>query len=185
MEKRRVVTFAASAILFAGALTTLAACSSDDSDSGTTSADQSSTATGGGTYGSNKVPDSDQNASGGEGQQAQSGQAAGGNAAAQPGQYLDYSPELVASTPGDKLLFFHAPWCSQCVALEDDIEASGVPDGVTIFKVDYDSNQDLRQEYGVTIQTTLVKVDDNGDLIDSYVAYEDPTLDNVSAALLQ
>jgi hypothetical protein len=71
------------------------------------------------------------------------------------------------------------------VALEEDIEANGVPDGVTIFKVDYDSNQDLRQEYGVTIQTTMVKVDDNGDEIESYVAYEDPTLDSVSAALLQ
>ncbi|MGA1213799.1 MAG: thioredoxin domain-containing protein, partial [Solirubrobacterales bacterium] len=94
------------------------------------------------------------------------------------------SPELVASTPGTKLLFFHAPWCSQCVALEDDIEAKGLPEGVTVFKVDYDSNQDLRQEYGVTIQTTIVEVDEDGNELDSYVAYEDPTFDSVSAALL-
>jgi len=145
----------------------------ETTEQGTTDAGQGS----GGADGSDQSPGGDDAAS--------SQGATAGSAADQPGQYVDYSPELVASTPGDKLLFFHASWCSQCVALEDDIEASGVPDGVTIFKVDYDSNQDLRQEYGVTIQTTMVKVDDNGDKIDSYVAYEDPTLDSVSTALLQ
>jgi thiol-disulfide isomerase/thioredoxin len=119
-------------------------------------------------------------------QGAMGSEGSGGDAGAvQSGQYLDYSPELVASTPGDKLLFFHAPWCSQCVALEKDIEANGVPDGATVFKVDYDSNQDLRQKYGVTIQTTMVEVDENGEKLDSYVPYEDPTLDSVSAALLK
>jgi thiol-disulfide isomerase/thioredoxin len=103
----------------------------------------------------------------------------------QPGRYVDYSPELISSTPGDKLLFFHAPWCPQCQELEADIEESGLPDGVTVFKVDYDSNQDLREQYGVTIQTTMVKVDDQGEAIDSYVAYEDPTFANVSDALLK
>ena len=167
-------------MLAAAGLTTMAGCSSDDSGGTTSTAESTEQASsganesGGGTYGSDRSPGGDKNASGNQGADA-----------AQPGQYVDYSPELLASTPGDKLLFFHAPWCSQCVALEEDIEANGVPEGVTIFKVDYDSNQDLRQEYGVTIQTTMVKVDDNGELIDSYVAYEDPTLDSVSTALLQ
>jgi len=168
-----------------GAGLTVAGCSSDDSpssgsDQGASTANENA----GGSYGSDRSPSGD-DASGDE--KASGGDKSGGNSAnaSQPGQYVEYSPELVASTSGDKLLFFHADWCSQCVSLEGDIEASGVPDGVTIFKVDYDSNQDLRQEYGVTIQTTMVKVDDNGDKIDSYVAYEDPTLDNVSAALLQ
>ena len=31
----------------------------------------------------------------------------------------------------------------------------------------------------------MVKVDDNGEKIDSYVAYEEPTLASVTAALLQ
>lgn len=101
------------------------------------------------------------------------------------GRYVEYSSELVSSTPGEKLLFFHAPWCSQCQQLEADIEASGVPDGVTVFKVDYDSNQDLREKYGVTIQTTVVKVDDEGGEIESYVAYEEPTFDSVAGALLK
>ena len=30
------------------------------------------------------------------------------------GKYVDYSADLVASTEGTKLLFFHAPRCPQC-----------------------------------------------------------------------
>ena len=100
------------------------------------------------------------------------------------GAYVDYSSSVIASTTGTKLLFFHASWCPQCRALEADIKKQGVPDGVTIIKVDYDTNQALRQKYGVTLQTTIVKVDDNGNLVKKYVAYEDPTLDSVKANVL-
>ena len=100
------------------------------------------------------------------------------------GSYVDYSGDVIAQTAGTKLLFFHAPWCPQCRALEADIKAKGVPEGVTIIKVDYDSNQSLRQKYGVTIQTTLVKVDDSGKLIEKYVAYDEPTLQAIKENLL-
>ena len=100
------------------------------------------------------------------------------------GQYLDYSSDVIAQTAGTKILFFHAPWCPQCRALEADIKAKGVPSGVSIIKVDYDSNQQLRQKYGVTIQTTLVKVDDQGNLVEKYVAYDEPNLEAVKENLL-
>lgn len=100
------------------------------------------------------------------------------------GEYKDYIEESVATTAGTKILFFHAPWCPQCRDLETDIQAKGVPDGVTIIKVDYDTNQALRQKYGVTLQTTFVKVDDSGEPVDKFVAYDDPTLHAVSDALL-
>lgn len=101
------------------------------------------------------------------------------------GAYTPYDPERVASTRGTKLLFFHAPWCPQCRALEASINSDGVPEGVTIFKVDYDSNQALRQKYGVTIQTTVVKIDDEGNKVDSLVAYDDPSIEAVERELLQ
>ena len=178
MDRKRFAVAGVLAVML-GAGLTVAGCSSDDSSS--SSGDQAATTASESTSGADgsDATASGENASGGDG----SGDSS--SASSKEGQYVDYSPELVASTSGDKLLFFHAPWCSQCVALEGDIEASGIPDGVTIFKVDYDSNQDLRQRYGVTIQTTMVKVDGNGDKLDSYIAYEEPTLDNVSAALLQ
>lgn len=106
-------------------------------------------------------------------------------ASSTPGAYKDYSANVIASTNGTKILFFHAPWCPQCRQLEGSIKAGTIPDNVTIFKVDYDSSQALRQKYGVTIQTTLVKVDDSGNLVKRYVAYDEPTLDNLKANLLR
>lgn len=102
----------------------------------------------------------------------------------QKGTYVDYSSERVASTKGTKLLFFHAPWCPQCRELDESIRTSVLPDDVTIFKVDYDSSQALRAKYGVTLQTTVVKIDDNQDKLASYVAYSEPTFQSVKRALL-
>ncbi len=37
-----------------------------------------------------------------------------------------------------------------------------MPDGLTVVKVDYDTETDLRQQYGVTQQHTFVQVDESG-----------------------
>jgi thiol-disulfide isomerase/thioredoxin len=100
------------------------------------------------------------------------------------GMYLPYSSEAVAAAKGKVLLFFHAPWCPQCRAIEQSIEEDGVPSDVTILKVDYDSNQALRQKYGVTLQTTFVKVDSQGNKLASYTAYDEPTFSAVRRELL-
>lgn len=100
------------------------------------------------------------------------------------GTYVDYTEESFASTQGMRLLFFHAPWCPQCRALDESIRASELPESVTIFKIDYDSNQSLRAKYGVTLQTTVVKVDEQGAKMKSYVAYDAPTFQSVRQALL-
>jgi len=100
------------------------------------------------------------------------------------GDYVDYSPSAIADAEGRVILFFHADWCPQCVAADGDITASGVPSGITIVKVDYDTNQDLRAEYGVTQQTTFVEVDSDGTKVqDNFVAYADPSLNAVLTAL--
>jgi len=105
-------------------------------------------------------------------------------AGATAGAYVEYSDDAIAQAEGRVLLFFHAPWCPQCRSVESDILAEGVPDGVTIIKVDYDSRQDLRQQYGVTLQTTFVEVDADGAELQKHVAYDDPHLDAVVAAML-
>lgn len=104
--------------------------------------------------------------------------------AATPGAYVDYSEGIIARSPGTKLLFFYAAWCPQCRALEADIKQNGVPDGVTIIKVDYDTSQALRQKYGVALQTTIVRVDDNGGLVKKFVAYDDPSVRAVKENVL-
>lgn len=101
--------------------------------------------------------------------------------AAAVGDYLDYYDGAIAETPGLKVLFFHASWCPQCRALDEDIEANPIPAGMTIFKVDFDTATALRQQYGVTLQTTIVYVDDDGELLTKGVLYENTTLDALIA----
>lgn len=90
------------------------------------------------------------------------------------GAYIDYREGILAETSGSRTLFFHAPWCPQCRSIEQGIKADGVPAGWTVIKVDYDSNQELRKKYGVTQQTTFVKIDGDGEKTASYIAYENP-----------
>jgi thiol-disulfide isomerase/thioredoxin len=100
------------------------------------------------------------------------------------GTYQDYSEEALANSNRTNLLFFHAPWCPQCRALERSIQNSELPANVAIFKIDYDSNQTLRQKYGVTIQTTVVKLNNQGEEEKKFVPYQDPTWDSVKKELL-
>lgn len=101
-----------------------------------------------------------------------------------PGSYVDYRADILSATSGTRLLFFHAPWCPQCRDLETSIKAGTIPASATIIKVDYDSNQTLRQKYGVKLQTTIVELDADGNKIDSFVAYDEPTLNAVVERLL-
>jgi len=105
------------------------------------------------------------------------------DAAPAEGAYLDYTDGAIEATAGPKALFFHASWCPKCRSLDEDLKAQGAPDGLTVFKVDYDSRTDLRQQYGVTIQTTIVFVDDAGEKISSVVLYEDPSVESLVAAM--
>ncbi|MDJ0324823.1 thioredoxin family protein [Cryobacterium sp. PH31-AA6] len=98
------------------------------------------------------------------------------------GAYVEYSDGIIAKTAGTKVLFFHASWCPNCRALEKDIIAGPIPAGLTIIKVDFDNSTDLRQKYGVTLQTTVVYVDDDGAELGKKVLSEDPSLDALVAA---
>jgi len=100
------------------------------------------------------------------------------------GVYTIYTPEALASAKGTVLLFFHAPWCPQCRQIDTSITKDGLPSNVTVLKVDYDTHQELRTKYGVTIQTTFVKVNTAGEKLASYVAYDEPQFSSVQRALL-
>ena len=98
------------------------------------------------------------------------------------GEYIEYTDGVIERTDGAKVLFFHAPWCPQCRKLDEQLLAEGAPEGLTVLKVDYDSRSDLRQKYGVTLQTTVVFVDDAGELVSSTVLYDDPSIASLIAA---
>lgn len=103
----------------------------------------------------------------------------------QTGEYVAYHEEAFgAAKDKTRLLFFHASWCPQCRELEASIKSTSLPADVVIFKVDYDSRQDLRKKYGVTLQTTIVKVDKNDNKLQSFVAYNEPNFTSVQRELL-
>lgn len=98
------------------------------------------------------------------------------------GVYETYdAAKLASAEDGDVVLFFRASWCPTCRALDADIREnmSDIPADVTILDVDYDEYSDLKQQYGVTTQHTLVQVDSEGNEIAKWVGSS--TLDDVLA----
>ena len=84
------------------------------------------------------------------------------------GSYEAFAPEKVArAETGDVVLFFHASWCPSCRGLNADIEKNlgMIPSDVSILKVDYDTESEMKRRYGVTYQHTLVQVDVQGNQI--------------------
>ena len=75
------------------------------------------------------------------------------------GVYTEYSPEWVENAQGKIVLFFHADWCPACEAIDGKVKNAEIPNGVTILKVNYDNETELKKKYGVTTQTTFVQID--------------------------
>ena len=86
------------------------------------------------------------------------------------GHYEAYSRERFVQLQEKErfALFFHAPWCPTCRALEKNILADlTVFNGHTMLKADYDNETELKKEYDVIVQTTVILFDEDG-----YVAHK-------------
>jgi thioredoxin 1 len=92
------------------------------------------------------------------------------------GAYLtkkEYENQMAAREGTTIVYFFHAPWCPDCRATEEAIEADGIPAGLTVVKVDFDTETDLRREYGVTQQHTFVQVGPDGEQLATWTGSRD------------
>lgn len=81
--------------------------------------------------------------------------------------YIDYSEQNLelAKRNGRPVLFFAATlWCQTCQALEKEIKEEGnlLPSDVTILKVDYDRDSEMKRKWRATSQHTLIVLDNNG-----------------------
>lgn len=90
-----------------------------------------------------------------------------------PARYELYTPENRAIYEGDRpfALFFHASWCPICRTVESELKAnlSNYPDGFLILQADYDTDIELRQEFGITTQTSFVIFNEKGEVTFSKV----------------
>ncbi len=85
--------------------------------------------------------------------------------------YIDYTASILEQSLADGkkvVLFFHASRCPICRRLDKDIkdQLDQIPNDVQILKVNYDTENDLIQKYGVKIQHTLVSLDSDGNKTD-------------------
>jgi len=64
------------------------------------------------------------------------------------------------------VLDFHAPWCGTCrkqSKIFEDLDGMKDLENSVVFKVDYDKAKDLRKEYSVKKQSTLVRLGAKGE----------------------
>lgn len=93
--------------------------------------------------------------------------------------YVDYDSSKLSSLSGDIVLFFHADWCPTCQQAEKNFLASGIPAGLTIVKVDYDQETELKKKYTILTQTSFVYIKNDGTLIKRWVGWL--TVDDILA----
>ncbi len=80
---------------------------------------------------------------------------------------LTYSPELADQKLQEHkrvVLFFQASWCSTCYLVEKNFQehAQQIPADVVIFRVNIDTNKELKAKYNVVAQDELVQINERG-----------------------
>jgi peptide methionine sulfoxide reductase msrA/msrB len=93
--------------------------------------------------------------------------------------YSDYDLSKLSSLSGDIVLFFHADRCPTCQQAEKNFLASGIPSGLTILKVNYDKESELKKKYTILTQTSFVYIKNDGTLIKRWVGWL--TVDDILA----
>lgn len=78
--------------------------------------------------------------------------------------------------------FFHADWCGTCKILETQLNENSdqIPKEVTIFKVDFDKETELKKEYGILMQSMFVVFDKDGNVVEKLAA---PTFEELIESL--
>ncbi len=96
--------------------------------------------------------------------------------------YMAYDEQKVSDSDENKVLFFHASWCPDCVAANKSIAEASTTTWLKIFKIDFDDSVELRKKYGVTKQHTFVQIDANWELVKKWGGTN--TLEEISAEVI-
>lgn len=106
------------------------------------------------------------------------------NAKTPDGTYRNYSQPAFDNTRMYKrVLFFYSSDCEPCGRLEADIKANGLPKGVAVLKVDFDSSAHLRERYDVAGQGMFVRISTTGTKLKSITPAAQQNLSGILKAL--
>lgn len=96
--------------------------------------------------------------------------------------YANYS-EGVIGNGQMSILFFHAAWCPTCKQADADLTDIYKTGGTTIstYKVDYDTQTELKERYGITNQHTFVVINGEGESIKVITG---PTVEQLKSLVL-
>ena len=86
------------------------------------------------------------------------------------GHYEAFSSEKFDSLIGSEkfALFFHANWCPTCRALEKNLKENlDKLNSRTVLEVNYDTETELKKQYGITVQSMVVFVNSDGSVFDT------------------
>jgi len=87
--------------------------------------------------------------------------------------YYEFSSQNFknAVSSGKVVLFFATNWCSTCTQLDRELlkESERLDNGITVLKIDFDKETNLKRDYKVLTQHTLVQVDEKGEEITKWV----------------
>ena len=99
-------------------------------------------------------------------------------------EYITYTKETYDSLIGQSpvVLYFHANWCPLCIQIEKNIteNLADFPKGSKILEIDFDTELALRQEYGITVQATLLTLNADGEVIEKL---SNPSNEDLIAAI--
>ena len=90
-------------------------------------------------------------------------------------QYINYSKDALTTSAANKkqtVLFFAAlAWCPTCQAADKDFQAnaSEIPQDVTVLIVNYDTEKELKAQYGIVQQHTFVLLGPDGKETDRWI----------------
>jgi len=91
-------------------------------------------------------------------------------------KYQSYSSEARTALSGQKhILFFYADWCSTCRKWQKNVQANWgtLPESTRILRVNYDTEMELKKEFGIKMQSTAVFINEDGSLAETHA---DPSL---------
>jgi hypothetical protein len=88
------------------------------------------------------------------------------------GRFVEYQQALVDDAGyNETILFFYAAWCPECRAFEQAINSGEISDGVQVLRVNYDTESALKAQHQVTLQSTFVRVNAEGQQVSKWVGY--------------